>query len=332
MPTPSQSQDSQAADVVAIPLPQAQLLLTSFTSFLTISIHSILYYRNIYPPQTFLSTRAYNLPVHQNRHPAVCAWIQDAVAAVQVQLAAGVVSRVAVAIHAPNQFEVGVDNKSKTSRPADSDASTAAGAVVLERWIFDVSRFPAWPAMKDPKGKSKEEDAPPLQKGAGAGGDSISVANDASLDAVNWVDVDESLRAALRRIAYAAETSPSLPAGCTFTVAVELRDEAPAPTGVSGLSLRGHCCHPLTSSWDSIPKRGYRPSQINSRLQDLNPSPELMSAVLLLLLFDLLPRVLFSSSAGLKRARRGNHLCSKNLPRNHKVHNYHELLVLSLNL
>ncbi|KAK5988000.1 hypothetical protein PT974_12136 [Cladobotryum mycophilum] len=30
--------------------PQASALLTSFTDFLTIALHSLLYYRNLYPP------------------------------------------------------------------------------------------------------------------------------------------------------------------------------------------------------------------------------------------------------------------------------------------
>ncbi len=62
-------------------------LLTSFNAFLTIAIHNILYYREIYPQRTFLSAKAYNLPVHQSRHPKVCSWIQDAVDAVGGQMA-----------------------------------------------------------------------------------------------------------------------------------------------------------------------------------------------------------------------------------------------------
>jgi len=50
--------------------------------------------------------------------------------------------------------------------------------------------------------------------------------------AINWADVNEALRGALRRIAYAAETTPPPPEGCTFTLAIELHDEAPAPIEV----------------------------------------------------------------------------------------------------
>jgi len=49
-----------------------QSLLTTFSDFLTVAIHTILYERAIYPPSTFISTRKYNFPVRQNRHPRVC--------------------------------------------------------------------------------------------------------------------------------------------------------------------------------------------------------------------------------------------------------------------
>ncbi|KLU93032.1 hypothetical protein MAPG_11973, partial [Magnaporthiopsis poae ATCC 64411] len=88
-------------DPSAIPLPYAHTLLRSFDSFLTVAVHNILYYRGIYPPRTFLSVRAFDLPVQQNRHPLVCAWVRDAVDAVSAQIADGAVHRVAVVLHAP---------------------------------------------------------------------------------------------------------------------------------------------------------------------------------------------------------------------------------------
>jgi mitotic spindle assembly checkpoint protein MAD2B len=63
-----------------------QALVSAFTEFLTVAVHTILYERNIYPRESFLNTRKYNHPVPQNRHPRVCAWIQDAVAAVEAEM------------------------------------------------------------------------------------------------------------------------------------------------------------------------------------------------------------------------------------------------------
>lgn len=61
-------------------------LVLAFSDFLTVAIHTILYERNIYPRESFLSARKYNFPVKQSRHPKVCKWIQDAVAAVVVEM------------------------------------------------------------------------------------------------------------------------------------------------------------------------------------------------------------------------------------------------------
>jgi len=63
-----------------------QAIISTFSDFLTVAIHTILYERNIYPSTSFLSARKYNYPVRQNRHPKVCKWIQDAVAAVEAEL------------------------------------------------------------------------------------------------------------------------------------------------------------------------------------------------------------------------------------------------------
>ncbi len=49
---------------------------------------------------------------------------------------------------------------------------------------------------------------------------------------VSLTDVEEQLRATIRKLAYTAEKLAPLPAGCTFTVAVELRDKVDPPIGV----------------------------------------------------------------------------------------------------
>jgi mitotic spindle assembly checkpoint protein MAD2B len=188
---------------LAISLPQASHLLVSFTHFLTIAIHNILYYRNLYPEPTFLTTRAYNLPVHQSRHPKVCTWIRDAVDAVKAQLVLGSVRRIAIVVH-------------------DADAR------VLERWMIDVAAFPAFAGVKEPRGSRRDE-----EEDAVAGGPEVREDAVAEGRVINWTDVDESLRGAVRRMAYAGEKMGKLPEGCSFTIAVELREEGEAPIGVS---------------------------------------------------------------------------------------------------
>ena len=61
-------------------------LASTFVDFLNVAIHTILYERSIYPPESFLSARKYNYAVRQNRHPRVCAWIQAATLAVETEL------------------------------------------------------------------------------------------------------------------------------------------------------------------------------------------------------------------------------------------------------
>lgn len=53
--------------------------IAQFTDFLVVAIHTILYEREIYPRDLFLSKRVYNHPVPQCRHPGVCKWILDVV-------------------------------------------------------------------------------------------------------------------------------------------------------------------------------------------------------------------------------------------------------------
>ncbi|TQW00505.1 HORMA domain-containing protein [Cordyceps javanica] len=201
----------------SIPADQAGRLLSSFSSFLTVAVHSLLFHRSLYPARSFLTTRAYNLPVHQSRHPGVCTWVADAVAAVTAQVRTGAARAVVLAIHAPQSM------------------------TVLERWVFDLQSFPA--AWGDAVAGEREGlgglGGGGGQAAAGAtmnyevdgAGPSAAEPSGERDDEVNWTDVNEGLRGALRRIAYAGEKSPPLPENCTFTLAVELRDASEAPIG-----------------------------------------------------------------------------------------------------
>lgn len=61
-------------------------VVAAYSDFLIVSIHTILYERQIYPHASFIKARKYNYPVRQSRHPKVCKWIMDAVAAVEVEM------------------------------------------------------------------------------------------------------------------------------------------------------------------------------------------------------------------------------------------------------
>ena len=63
-----------------------QAVVSAYSDFLTVAIHTVLYERNIYPQTSFIKARKYNYPVRQSRHPKLCKWIMDAVAAVEVEM------------------------------------------------------------------------------------------------------------------------------------------------------------------------------------------------------------------------------------------------------
>lgn len=120
---------------------------------------------------------------------------------------------------------------------------------VLERWLFDVSRFPSWPGGADAmreygnavrrREEDDEEEVPAAgeEEDEALSGDDVVIAGEDATK-INWTDVEEQFRAVLRRLSYAAEKLDDLPTGCTFTVAVELREEGQAPIGVPFFSLR----------------------------------------------------------------------------------------------
>ncbi|KAI6709618.1 MUS26 [Diplocarpon mali] len=133
-----------------------------------------------------MTTRAYNFPVHQSRHPAVCDWINSSIASISVLLQKGSVKRIAV--------------------PIFDDTGE-----VMERFMFDVERFPVVGE------KERWTEFEGRVEGEQAG--------------VKRADVEEQLRGTIRRLDYACSKLAPLPGGCTFSVAVELRDEAEVPIG-----------------------------------------------------------------------------------------------------
>ncbi|RMZ76517.1 hypothetical protein DV738_g4884, partial [Chaetothyriales sp. CBS 135597] len=112
-------------------------LLDTLTSFLTVCTHHILFLRNLYPARSFLATRAYNYPVRQNRHPAVCSWINDAIAAIRSQLSKSTVDKVQLCIYETEHNRV------------------------LERWTFDIHALAAV-SPRDQDMPFDEDDNPDL--------------------------------------------------------------------------------------------------------------------------------------------------------------------------
>ncbi|KAF9225435.1 DNA-binding protein [Gyrodon lividus] len=71
--------------------------------FIEVAIHTILYVRQIYPPDLFVRRKKYDTPVFQSRHPALNEYISGAVKAVTDELVLGNVDKVAVVIKDKDQ-------------------------------------------------------------------------------------------------------------------------------------------------------------------------------------------------------------------------------------
>lgn len=117
--------NEKAADWAPPSTDASAKLLTTYVAlvhalgrFLEVVTHHLLYLRKVYPAVSFITTRAYNFPVQQNRHPEVRAWVKHAVNAVQDQLRKCTVEKIAICI-----FECD-DNE------------------VLERWTIDLPELP----------------------------------------------------------------------------------------------------------------------------------------------------------------------------------------------
>jgi len=257
-------------------------LVALFTTQLTVSIHTILAAREIYPANTFIKARAYNYPIMQSRHQGVCDWINDAVKAVHVELLKGTVARVVLvifeafredgtdgsndddnavasgnngrvdssAVHFGAEIdEMNFDssNSMKRNRPiADDDNDDPdRGSRPLERYLWDVSRWPAMPksdlntpfshaARTTPEGEDEEHDAGEASNTAARerSREQIKARFDQTMKLAHQ-DLHEQFRGLLARLStISARMAPlASPQSCTFTLCLELKEEGEPPIG-----------------------------------------------------------------------------------------------------
>ncbi|KAI0375163.1 DNA-binding protein [Pilatotrama ljubarskyi] len=71
--------------------------------FIEVAIHTILYVRQVYPPDLFVRRRKYDTPVYQSRHPALNEYIAGAVKAITDELTLGTVDKVVVVIKSADE-------------------------------------------------------------------------------------------------------------------------------------------------------------------------------------------------------------------------------------
>jgi mitotic spindle assembly checkpoint protein MAD2B len=216
-------------------------LLQTLCDFLTVAFHTLLYTRTLYPPNTFITTRAYNHAVFQNRHPAVCAWINNTITSIHKVLETNSVKRVVFVIF--NQ----------------------AGEV-MERYLFDIERFPivekamAWVEFEHrPEGKGKEKEREVEEEMSMEEREKEKEKAAKEKKRFSVVDIEEQLRATLNKLIYSTARLEPLPEDCTYTVAVELRDDSSAlpPLAV---------CHPKEKRLLSLFRLGITMLTLNSIL------------------------------------------------------------------
>lgn len=181
--------------------------LSAFTTFLTAYTHTLLYLRTLYPRTSFVQSRFHNTSVYQSRHPLVCEWIRDAVAAVREELLDGTVARIGIVIFSYNTND------------------RTGSAKIMERYMFDVSSFPVveknernmeieWDCNSSDGHGSDGEEAVTKKKGK-------QKLYDASVD----VNLSEQFRAALISLTSRTSKLAPLPSNCSYNISMELKDE-----------------------------------------------------------------------------------------------------------
>ncbi|KAL2044405.1 hypothetical protein N7G274_003110 [Stereocaulon virgatum] len=183
-----------------------QAVVSAYCDFLTVAIHTILYERNIYPQTSFLKARKYNYPVRQSRHPRVCKWIIDAVAAVEGEMLKCTIAQTSLIIHAPPP----------TSEP-------------LERYVFSTASFPRIPLSEtrtpfapSPSPSNEPQNTNPPSNPAS---DPPNPATVRRYNPPPTSDLPEQFRATFARLSTSLTKLRPLPDECSFTLAIEMRDE-----------------------------------------------------------------------------------------------------------
>lgn len=223
--------------------------LEAFTSFLTAYVHTLLYLRTLYPRTSFVHSRFHNTSVYQSRHPLVCDWIRDAIAAVRKELLDGTVSRIGIVIFSYGSGSKttgsggsgGSSGSGSGSKGTDTGTGTGTGDVqIMERFMLDVSAFPvvakdshnavlAWASHSNRSSRSASPNplsSPSDPLSPAASPDHDPAHEPPAFDLAVDTNLAEQMRAALISLATRCAALRPLPEKCSFNIAMELRDEA----------------------------------------------------------------------------------------------------------
>jgi len=215
--------------------------LTHFTRFLAAYTHSILYLRALYPRLSFLQTRFHDAPVWQSRHPDVCQWICDALAAVRNELVRGTVARIAIVVFRTH-------HNSPVRVPYNAGSRGAWGSpTILERYIVDVSAFPVvtkaerfmeieWAVGPTTPSGDEEPEPDSSTPNANPAAPFILASDKGEKPGPKGLDVNcpshlsENFRAAFIALTTRTSALAPLPPDCSFNISLELKDSDSSTT------------------------------------------------------------------------------------------------------
>ncbi|TEB38907.1 DNA-binding protein [Coprinellus micaceus] len=132
--------------------------VAGISEFIEVAIHTILYVRQVYPPDLFIRRKKYDTPVFQSRHPALNEYISGAVKAVGEEMAQGTVEKVVVIVKNKEQvalerFIFSIDNMievesfNKGTNVANFDPAFQR-LRIRRRWRRTRSDSGCWPAFQ----------------------------------------------------------------------------------------------------------------------------------------------------------------------------------------
>ncbi|KAF1943197.1 DNA-binding protein [Clathrospora elynae] len=181
--------------------------LGHFTTFLTAYTHTLLYLRTLYPRTSFAHSRIHNTPVYQSRHPLVCEWIRDAIAAVREELLKGGVAKIAIVVFG-----------------CDGGEDQTGSAKIMERYMFDVSTFPAVEKNDRSMDLDGDDSSSPYREDIDEDYSMPRRRKTKAVDLDVEVNLSEQFRAALIALTTRTCTLFPLPPNCSFNISMELKD------------------------------------------------------------------------------------------------------------
>lgn len=169
------------------------------TQFLEAVAHTVLYYRNVYPPTSFENTQLYGMVVHQNRHPLVGDYIREAM--VKATSSTHVLCEVRIIIHGDDGARLPQGEKS--TRIADEerpkqDENKDGNRDEMYRLVFSPSVFPF-----DPTQTALDDSKSPIRHDK-----KIDANHERQAEKLKWYRMQDDFKATLLRLEVLCRAQP----------------------------------------------------------------------------------------------------------------------------